>query len=378
MRLFLLLSFCGIFTLTSAQQISPKGYYVIVGAFAIKENAERFSQELQKQRIKSQCVYQPQRKLYYAFTYFNVEKLPCQREALTLRNDPRFFDAWVKYIDFKDPDALEPPIRSVSLVETQNEETGRTQEEPRSIEVKGPPEQVTLKNVEIFLSLYDPRTDKVAEGNVQVIDTERARLIEEVKGNSYLTLTDPKSKSGMITLICDVIGYRKMQKEIDFNNPLRDSSVVENWGTSLVVNFELIRYVKGDIRTLYNIYFYNDAAIMMPESKFELNGLLDMMQEKPTYRIRLHGHTNGGYFGKIVKRKPDGDFFDLTDASVTTGSAKELSASRAGIIRSYLIAQGIGGDRIEIKAWGGKRPLFDKNSANAKRNVRVEVEIIED
>jgi outer membrane protein OmpA-like peptidoglycan-associated protein len=378
MRLFLLLSFCGIFTLTSAQQISPKGYYVIVGAFAIKENAERFSQELQKQRIKSQCVYQPQRKLYYAFTYFNVEKLPCQREALTLRNDLRFFDAWVKYIDFKDPDALEPPIRSVSLVETQNEETGRTQEEPRSIEVKGPPEQVTLKNVEIFLSLYDPRTDKVAEGNVQVIDTERARLIEEVKGNSYLTLTDPKSKSGMITLICDVIGYRKMQKEIDFNNPLRDSSVVENWGTSLVVNFELIRYVKGDIRTLYNIYFYNDAAIMMPESKFELNGLLDMMQEKPTYRIRLHGHTNGGYFGKIVKRKPDGDFFDLTDASVTTGSAKELSASRAGIIRSYLIAQGIGGDRIEIKAWGGKRPLFDKNSANAKRNVRVEVEIIED
>ncbi len=28
---------------------------------------------------------------------------------------------------------------------------------------------------------------------------------------------------------------------------------------------------------------------------------------------------------------------------------------------------------ILVKGWGGKKPLFDKHSANAKKNVRVEV-----
>jgi outer membrane protein OmpA-like peptidoglycan-associated protein len=116
---------------------------------------------------------------------------------------------------------------------------------------------------------------------------------------------------------------------------------------------------------------------MMPESKYELNMLLDMMQEKPSYRIKLHGHTNGNYHGKIIKVGKGGDFFSVAkDAETTVGSAKELSESRAEVIKDWLVAQCIDPSRVEVKAWGGKRPLFDKDSANAKRNIRVEVEVI--
>jgi outer membrane protein OmpA-like peptidoglycan-associated protein len=140
-----------------------------------------------------------------------------------------------------------------------------------------------------------------------------------------------------------------------------------------------VRYQKGDIRTLFNIYFFNDAAVMMPESKYELSGLLDMLQENSNYRIKLHGHTNGNYHGKIIKRGSTGDFFSVNkDATTTVGSAKELSESRAEVIRDYLIDKGVEGSRIEIKAWGGKRPIYDKHSANAKKNIRVEVEILSD
>jgi hypothetical protein len=38
----------------------------------------------------------------------------------------------------------------------------------------------------------------------------------------------------------------------------------------------------------------------------------------------------------------------------------------------------VAGDRIEIKAWGGGRMIHDKNSVNAKKNVRVDVEILEE
>nr|HPH46155.1 OmpA family protein [Chryseolinea sp.] len=199
-------------------------------------------------------------------------------------------------------------------------------------------------------------------------------------GNEYLVLPDPKSKSGQLTLVCDAFGYRKVQQEINYPLPLADTvkSYIDLMGTTLVIKFDLIRYHKGDIGTLYNVYFYNDASIMRPESKFELNSLLQMMQENPKYKIRLHGHSNGNYHGKIISMGPDKDFFSLDGSKQGVGSAKDLSGNRAEIIKEYLVANGVEASRMEVKAWGGKRPLYDKHSVNAQKNVRVEVEILEE
>jgi outer membrane protein OmpA-like peptidoglycan-associated protein len=68
----------------------------------------------------------------------------------------------------------------------------------------------------------------------------------------------------------------------------------------------------------------------------------------------------------------------MEGARQAVGSARELSFQRAETIKEYLEINGVSADRIEIKAWGGKRPLYDKHSANAKKNVRVEVEILRD
>jgi outer membrane protein OmpA-like peptidoglycan-associated protein len=239
---------------------------------------------------------------------------------------------------------------------------------------------MTLGNTEVFLSLYNARNNRIVEGEVEAIDTERARSMTRVKGNEYLLLPDPKSKSGQLTLICEAFGYRKIQHEINYPLPLADTVKphIDLMGTTLVINFDLVRYQKGDIATLYNVYFFNDAAVMLPESKFELNSLLQLMKENANYRIMLHGHTNGNYTGKILTIGPDKDFFVLEGARETLGTARELSRSRAEVIRDYLIDSGIDASRMEVKAWGGKRPLYNKNSVNAKRNVRVEVEILAD
>jgi outer membrane protein OmpA-like peptidoglycan-associated protein len=193
-------------------------------------------------------------------------------------------------------------------------------------------------------------------------------------------LPDPKTKSGQLTLIAEVFGYRKQQVEINYPLPLKDTikPYIELMGTTLAVLFDMVRYRRGDITTLYNVYFFNDAAIMMPESKYELTRLLEMVQENPRYRIRLHGHTNGNYHGKILALGPDKNFFSLTGARERIGSAKDLSYERAETIKEYLVANGIDPGRIEIKAWGGKRPLYDRHGVNARKNVRVEVEVLED
>ena len=367
---------------------ASEAYYTIVGAFAIKNNASRFNSSLQKKGMRSDWGYLSSRNIYYVYTVKNSDVSVCLEAMHELRKKPEFWDAWVRFIgsgnDEHEARIEEEPITKVqepptTIAQAKPEEKDTAQYFETEEEKITQPDKITLGNTEIFLSLYYTNNDKVAKGNVQVIDSDRGRLIQEVQGNTYLILPDPKNKSGNLTLLCDVMGYRKIQKEINYNNPLADTSFIKQMGTSLIANFELVRYQRGDIKTLYNIYFYNDAAIMMPESKFELNALLEMLKENPDYNIKLHGHTNGNYRGKIIRMGPSGDFFSVSkDATTSLGSARQLSESRAGVIRDYLVANGIDPSRMEVKAWGGKRPLYDKNGANAKKNIRVEVEIVKD
>jgi len=239
----------------------------------------------------------------------------------------------------------------------------------------------TLKNTQAFFSLYNAANGLVLDGEVEVIDTERATLLSKMKANSYLNLPDPKSKSGKLTLIGSAFGFRKIQHEMNYYNTEADTlqEDIDLIGNFYMVKFDLSRIVKGDIATLYNVYFYNDAAVMLPESKYELNKLLQMMKDSPGYRIMLHGHTNGKGRGKIIYVGPEKDFFNITKDDVIneSGSAKELSGARAQVIKDWLVAQGIDPGRIQTRAWGGGRMLHDKESQYAKRNVRVEVEVLE-
>lgn len=381
----------------SQEPVPEKGYYVILGAFAIKDNAVNFRKSVDEKGVKSSYGFLPSRGLYYVFVDGNKSLPSCLDQVKTVRMDKAYADAWVRFIeDERDLAArktevatpviektiVASPLPAVtdSVAVVAQEQPAPEEEEEPAIRISVPiTSQMTLENMDTFLSLYNEANDRVVDGKVQVVDTERGRLITEVKGNSYLKLPDPKSKSGRLSLICEAFGYRKIQQEILFGQPVTDStkSFVEEMGSSLIIKFGLTRYGKGDINVLYNVYFYNDAAVFLPESKFELNELLVMMKEDEKLRIRLHGHSNANYHGKIIKVGPSGNFFSVAeDSNTTIGSAKELSEARAEVIKAYLVANGIDESRMEIKAWGGKKPIYDKKGANAKKNIRVEVEII--
>ena len=117
---------------------------------------------------------------------------------------------------------------------------------------------------------------------------------------------------------------------------------------------------------------------MRPESRYEVNSLTDMMRDNSKYKIKIHGHTNGSSAGKIISTGESKDFFSLNGTKEGFGSAKKLSQERAEVMRDFMIAEGIDPKRMQIKAWGGKRPIHDKMSAHAQSNVRVEIEILED
>ena len=381
-----------------SNELKP-GYYVVVSAYAkSRENvAQNYVELLKLKGYKANYGFNTSRNLYFAYlSYFDNLKSSLQ-EMRNTRSKGEFTEAWVRVVPGDITDAplvtqAPVPVESVKpLPETVTKEKEQLPV-PVSQEIAEPDPAImdnpeikqypvmTLGNTEVFLSLYNARNNRIVDGNVAVVDTDRSKQLTKVKGNEYLVLPDPKSKSGQLTLICEAFGYRKVQQEINYPLPLADTvkSYIDLMGTTLVINFDLVRYQKGDIATLYNVYFYNDASLMRPESKFELNNLLQLMQENPKYKIRLHGHTNGNYHGKIISIGADKNFFSLDGSVQSVGSAKDLSGNRAKIIKDYLVANGIDETRMEVKAWGGKRPIFDKHSVNAQKNVRVEVEILEE
>jgi len=406
--LILIVSFCFAGNVLLAQSLG-KGYYVVVGAYAASKEtyAQKFAESLKKEGFNAMYAKDGKRKLFLVYVE-RYEELPSSLGGMRKARREKFPEAWVRIIRDNEPTTDDVAKKEEKTIEPKPQETITEVKEPEEKEaakkespvpvatdtVSSSPPVVTSSppvaqppspsSPRLTFNMFDATNSKPIDGQIEIIDAERARLIQKNKASDTVFLPDPKSKSGTVSFITDVFGYRKTQLEVNYSQPVVDSTkhyidhYMDRDGDFYVMQFEMIRYHKGDIATLYNVFFFNDAAIMMPASKYELNKLLDLMQSNPNYRIKLHGHTNGNSHGKIIYMGPSKDFFSLKapDVKEGKGTAKELSGARAEVIKEWLISQGISGDRIEVKAWGGRRMLHDKNSANARRNVRVEVEVL--
>lgn len=236
------------------------------------------------------------------------------------------------------------------------------------------PEEVVGKN--FYFHIFRADNANMIQGEVDAIDFARSRKMATYPGNTPVAVKMPSGKTQHVSFLCQVFGYRKQQKEFDPNS-LDQDLYLDDKG-NVVVPFELIRLQKGDIAIMYNVFFFKDAAVMRPESRYEVNNLLALLEENPTYKIMIHGHTNGNAGGKIIRMDTPGNFYSLSGTKQGFGSAKKLSEERASVIREFLISSGINQERMQIKAWGGKKPIHDKHSVRAHENVRVEIEILPD
>lgn len=377
-----------------------KGYYIVVAAYRIGQEKfmEAYVTKLNKSGLHTKYGYDFGRKFYYIYLDYYTDFNESIDQMLKTRKEGGFTDAWVRIMkegynpqpiaDLNknqaeaQPDVgavteVKPEIKSEELVSERVEVKVEEPKVEKPVSKDPPP----LKEASVLFYTYNPTNSEPIDGEVEIVDGDVARLIQKVKAHEVATLPDPKNKSGKISLIGSSFGFRKVQH--DFVpaeiTPEKLPEYMEWRDNHYVIKFDLARLHKGDIETLYNVYFFNDAAIMIPESRYELDRLLDFMNSNEKYKIMLHGHTNGNSRGKIITVGPSKNFFELSSDVVNgSGSAKELSYQRALVIKEWLISQKISGDRIDIRAWGGTRMIHDKHSNNARRNVRVEVEVLED
>jgi outer membrane protein OmpA-like peptidoglycan-associated protein len=206
-------------------------------------------------------------------------------------------------------------------------------------------------------------------------------VITTMKSGETMKVPAPVNAEGLMRIITNSFGWKKDAVSFNFSNPVTDSTnyFAKISNDTLILFFDMHRMRKGDVQILYDVYFRSETAIMRKDSKFQLGELWAMLKENPKTKIVLHGHTNGNASGSYTRlAENDTIFFRMSKAHENvSGSAKKLSYDRALAVKKYLVWKGVDDNRMEVKGWGGKKQIYDENSRAAQRNIRVEVEILE-
>ena len=239
-----------------------------------------------------------------------------------------------------------------------------------------------IQKLYVYVNVVNAKNNNPISTIVQVVDGKNNKKIDRIPSNQLASVPIYAEGSKRKIFVIDAFSFRKESFDLDLDNLRNDSSAstVSIVNDTIVLNFELERYRKKDIFAAYNIFFYDDASVMLPKSKYELESLLEMLRENPRTRIKIHGHTNSGSMGKIVSLEPgDHEFFRLNAKNKESfGTAQILSKRRAESIKYYLAYHGVKDTRLEIKGWGGKKMIYEKDVPLAHKNKRVEIEILDE
>lgn len=150
-------------------------------------------------------------------------------------------------------------------------------------------------------------------------------------------------------------GFRAEAKKYIGINENLDLSEVKEY-VEIKRDLYLVPIEVGQIVRLNNIFFDFAKATLKEESFIELNRVVKLMNENPTMKLELSGHT---------------DNVGSDDANLT------LSQNRAGSVVAYLNSKGITSDRLVAMGYGENSPVATNETEEGRElNRRVEFKIL--
>lgn len=374
-----------------------KGYYSVIGVFDYLVNAQRFTDIANQKGITAKFGYVFEVKRYYVYTATSMDYEEIKNRKNLLRQTKEHSDAWVLRYQMESnalptlvsamptknapSETVKSPANKATNVSNPSASSSGTESTtPNSVPTA---EQAPLyKNYFLYIKMTSEASGKEVTGTVKLINTEKAKLLASIESNTPVNLNLPATENPNVEFVADIFGYQKLSVHLNLESLKASddkSGEIKKEDDTLLVNLRLRKYKVGDVIVLYNVYFYDNSSVIRPVSKTQLMGVLDMLQENKHMQVNIHGHTNGDDHGEIIKMaEGDTTFFKVTPKNIrTNGSAVTLSNERALTIKRWLIYNGVDPKRLDTKAWGGKKKLYDHPLDYAK-NIRVELEIIKD
>lgn len=201
--------------------------------------------------------------------------------------------------------------------------------------------------------ILDKTTGKPIEG-VTVSASDYVQVTTDANG--YYTLEGVPA--GLVSLKAYKAGYNGEVEIFDlFNGGTNQQDLrltPREKENSDVMQAELNKSGKA---VLYGIYFDVNKYDLKPNSIETLEALLKLLNNNPTKRFQISGHTDS----------------DGSNASNLT-----LSQNRAEAVVNWLVEKGISRSRVQPKGFGETKPTASNQTPSGKAlNRRVEIEVLE-
>ncbi len=197
-------------------------------------------------------------------------------------------------------------------------------------------------------NVYDKKTTKGLPSTVELIDLASKQKISRVQtdesGNYLITLPVGKDYAFNVSRR----GYLFYSDNYSLKEKDPDSTYEKN------IALQPIEAEASVV--LNNIFFDVNKYELKPESQVELDQIVQLLNDNPTLKIQLEGHTDN------------------------VGSASDnqkLSENRAKAVVTYLKNKGIQAERLFFKGYGANKPVADNNSEEGRAlNRRTELKIL--
>jgi len=202
---------------------------------------------------------------------------------------------------------------------------------------------VNKKSFTVFKGkTIDALTKKAVEAVIDITDNLTGKVIESFTTNSAtgkFIITLASGKNYGISVRAD--GYLFHSENFDIPKGSDDNLVN--------MTIELKNIAVGSKIALRNIFFDIGKATLRSESNAELDRLVNLMQDVPSMKIEIGGHTDN------------------------TGSAslnQKLSQDRADAVVSYMGMKGISSSRMNAKGFGDSNPVTSNSSEDGRQQNR--------
>ncbi len=198
--------------------------------------------------------------------------------------------------------------------------------------------------------VIDAESKEPLDANIKITELKGKRIIfneeSDAEDGDFLA-TMPEGKNfGLTVYRDDYLFYSE-----NFSPEKMDA---KGKPFSLVIPLRKIK--AGGIVVLNNIFFETNKSELMPESKAELQLLLNFLKTNPNAVIEINGHT---------------------DDVGSDAANNVLSENRAKSVYTYLLNSKIDPSRLSYKGYGKTQPVADNTTEEGKRvNRRTEFRIV--
>lgn len=195
----------------------------------------------------------------------------------------------------------------------------------------------------------DAKTHQPLESAVEIIDLEKNTPV-------YQDYSDAQNGSFLATLTAGKNYGLNVSKDGYLFYSANFSLVGLKAKEPYNLNVELSPIEIGNKVVLNNIFFDTNKFDLKPDSKAELQKLLEFLAQNPAIHIEISGHTDN--VGSVQANQV-------------------LSENRAKAVYNYLVAAGISAQRLTFKGYGQTQPIVPNTTDdNRARNRRTEFKII--